>query len=160
MVGIAWQRHPPDQVARQRFTGKPGTQFPVPDPDNLLVSGIRLDGGGPALDQRNAVFGDLTGGVIEDSRHRSFGITGKPGPHTGKLLHPAHRVGLPDSFRVVDHLRALGLQDPPHDVDGGVMTVEQRGRGHEPHRMYRDVQSAPHRGTLRIAWKSDETASR
>ena len=31
----------------------------------------------------------------------------------------------------VDHFRALRLDQPPHDVDGGVMTVEQRCGGHE-----------------------------
>jgi hypothetical protein len=73
-----------------------------------------------------------------------------------RVHHLADRPVVPE----VDHLRALGLQDPPDDADGGVMTVEQRGRGHEPHRMYRDAQSAPHRGILRIVWKSDATASR
>ena len=40
----------------------------------------------------------------------------------------------------VHDLGALRLQDPPHDVDRGVVPVEQRGRGHEPHRMHRHVQ--------------------
>ena len=40
----------------------------------------------------------------------------------------------------VDHLSPLGLQDPPHDVDRGVVPVEQRGRGDEAHRMRRNVQ--------------------
>jgi hypothetical protein len=31
-----------------------------------------------------------------------------------------------------DHLRTLGLEDPPHDVDRGVVAVEQRGRADEP----------------------------
>ena len=31
----------------------------------------------------------------------------------------------------VDHLDALALQHPPHDVDGGVVAVEQAGRGDE-----------------------------
>ena len=31
----------------------------------------------------------------------------------------------------VDHFRALPLEDPAHDVDGGVVTVEQAGGGHE-----------------------------
>jgi hypothetical protein len=30
----------------------------------------------------------------------------------------------------VNHLGALGLEDPPHDVDGGVVPVEERRRGH------------------------------
>ena len=54
------------------------------------------------------------------------------------------------------HLAAEEVKVSPETV----MTVEQRGRGHEPHRVYRDVQSAPHRGSLRIVWKSDATASR
>ena len=33
----------------------------------------------------------------------------------------------------VVHLGPLGLQDPPHDVDRRVVTVEQRGRGDEAH---------------------------
>ena len=35
----------------------------------------------------------------------------------------------------VDHLAALGLQDPPHDRDRRVVAVEQARRGHEPHRV-------------------------
>jgi len=40
----------------------------------------------------------------------------------------------------VHHLGALRLQDAPHDVDRGVMPVEQRGGRHEPYRMYGHVQ--------------------
>jgi len=40
----------------------------------------------------------------------------------------------------VDHLGALALQDPPHDVDRGVVPVEQGGRGHEPDRVRGHVQ--------------------
>ena len=32
----------------------------------------------------------------------------------------------------VHHLGALGLEQPAHDVDGGVVAVEQAGGGHEP----------------------------
>jgi hypothetical protein len=41
----------------------------------------------------------------------------------------------------VDHLAALGLQDPPHDVDRGVMAVEQAGGGDE-------ADGVPWRGVL------------
>ena len=40
----------------------------------------------------------------------------------------------------VDHLGALALQDPPHDVDRGVVAVEQAGGGDEPHRVRGHVQ--------------------
>ncbi len=40
----------------------------------------------------------------------------------------------------VDHFGALGLQEPPHDVDGGVVPVEQAGGGHEPDRIGRLVE--------------------
>ena len=39
----------------------------------------------------------------------------------------------------VDHLGALALEDPPHDVDRGVVAVEQAGRGHHAHRVDRHV---------------------
>ena len=42
----------------------------------------------------------------------------------------------------VDHLAALRLEDPPHDVDGGVVPVEQARRGDEAHRVRGDVQLA------------------
>ena len=42
----------------------------------------------------------------------------------------------------VDDLGPLGLQDPPHDVDRGVVPVEQRGRGDEPDRVLGRVQGA------------------
>ena len=35
----------------------------------------------------------------------------------------------------VDHLAALGLEDPPHDVDRRVVPVEQARRGHQPDRV-------------------------
>ena len=40
----------------------------------------------------------------------------------------------------VDDLGALALEDPPHDVDRGVVPVEQAGGGDEPHRVDRSVQ--------------------
>ncbi len=39
---------------------------------------------------------------------------------------------------------ALALEDPPHDVDRGVVAVEQAGRGDEPDRMDGDVQLGGH----------------
>jgi hypothetical protein len=39
----------------------------------------------------------------------------------------------------VDHLGAHALQDAPHDVDGGVVAVEQAGRGDEAHLVGRAV---------------------
>ncbi len=32
----------------------------------------------------------------------------------------------------VDHLGARGLQQAPHDIDRGVVAVEERGRAHQP----------------------------
>ena len=45
----------------------------------------------------------------------------------------------------VDDLGPLRLEQSPHDVDGGVVPVEETGRGHEPDRMVRSVEVA-HRG--------------
>lgn len=39
--------------------------------------------------------------------------------------HLAHGAVVPE----VDHLRTLGLKDAPHDVDRGVMPVEEAGSG-------------------------------
>jgi hypothetical protein len=39
----------------------------------------------------------------------------------------------------VDHLGAHALQDAPHDVDAGVVAVEQRRRGDEAHLVRRAV---------------------
>jgi len=39
----------------------------------------------------------------------------------------------------VDDLGAHALQDAPHDIDRGVVAVEQRGRGHEAHLVRRAV---------------------
>ena len=44
----------------------------------------------------------------------------------------------------VDDLGALALQDPPHDVDRGVVAVEQAGGGDEPDRVGGDVQRRGH----------------
>jgi len=35
----------------------------------------------------------------------------------------------------VDDLGALGHQEAPHEVDGGVVAVEQGGGGDDPHRL-------------------------
>ena len=40
----------------------------------------------------------------------------------------------------VHDLGPLGLQEPTHDVDGGVVPVEQAGGGHEAHRVDRPVE--------------------
>ena len=48
----------------------------------------------------------------------------------------------------VDHLDTLSLQEPAHDVDGGVVPVEQAGRSHEPDRVDRAVEVG-HRRTGR-----------
>jgi hypothetical protein len=40
----------------------------------------------------------------------------------------------------VDDLDALGLEDAPHDVDGGVVAVEQAGGGHDAYRVHGPVQ--------------------
>ena len=44
----------------------------------------------------------------------------------------------------VDDLGALALQDAPHDVDRGVVAVEQARGGDEPDRMDGDVQRGGH----------------
>jgi hypothetical protein len=40
----------------------------------------------------------------------------------------------------VDHFGPLGLKDATHDVDAGVVPVEETRRGDEAHRMPRHVQ--------------------
>ncbi len=40
----------------------------------------------------------------------------------------------------MDDLGPLALQDPPHDVDGGVVTVEEARCGHDAHGAARDVE--------------------
>jgi hypothetical protein len=32
----------------------------------------------------------------------------------------------------VDDLRTLALQDASHDIDGGIMAIEEAGSGHDP----------------------------
>src|SRR5205814_26675 len=44
----------------------------------------------------------------------------------------AHDVGDAAIVAEVHHLRAARLQQAPDHVDGGIVAVEQRGRGHEP----------------------------
>ena len=54
----------------------------------------------------------------------------------GRLGHLVHRPVVAE----VDDLGPLRLQEPAHDVDGGVVAVEQAGRRHEPDRVHRPVQ--------------------
>ena len=62
----------------------------------------------------------------------------------GDALHVLLDRGLDDLadgpvVTEVDHLGAGVLEDPPHDVDRGVVPVEERGRGHEAHGVLGDV---------------------
>ena len=56
------------------------------------------------------------------------------------LYHSAHHILDAAVVAEVDHLCALRLEDAPHDVDRGVMAVEQARGCHEPHRMLCVVQ--------------------
>ncbi len=47
------------------------------------------------------------------------------------LQRGAHHVLDRAVVAEVDHLRALRLDDPPHDVDRRVVAIEQAGRGDE-----------------------------
>ena len=57
--------------------------------------------------------------------------------------HLVDRAVVPE----VDHLGALPLQDPPHDVDRRVVPVEQARRGDEADRVGRDVELVRHRSS-------------
>src|SRR5690348_16519282 len=60
-------------------------------------------------------------------------LVGRHGDRVGILLQRgAHHVLDRAVVAEVDHLRALGLDDPPHDVDRCVVAIEQAGRGDEP----------------------------
>ena len=56
-----------------------------------------------------------------------------------RVDHRADRPVVPE----VHDFGALRLQDAAHDVDRGVVPVEQRRRRDEPHRVHRDVQLPP-----------------
>src|SRR6202166_2731154 len=64
----------------------------------------------------------------------------------GDALHVLLQRGVDDLLHravvaEMDDFGPRGLQHPAHDVDGGIMAVEQRSRGHEPdliHGMIRD----------------------
>ena len=79
VVGVARQRHPGDLAAGQRLAGQRGAQLAVADPDHLLVAGVGLDDGGPGLDQRGAVLGDVGGGLVEERRDGLLGVLGGSG---------------------------------------------------------------------------------
>jgi hypothetical protein len=51
----------------------------------------------------------------------------------------------------VHHLAALRLEDPAHDVDRGVVPVEQARGRHQPHRVLGDVELG-HATVLRVSW--------
>jgi hypothetical protein len=54
----------------------------------------------------------------------------------------------------VDHLGPLGLEDPAHDVDGGVVAVEEARRGHQPDRVRGDVEIGHGGSHLENSWMS------
>ncbi len=52
----------------------------------------------------------------------------------------------------VDHLGTLRLEQAPHDVDRGIVAVEEAGRSHEPDRVHRSVERhLPH-----SSWTSND----
>ena len=55
-----------------------------------------------------------------------------------------HDIGDAAVVAEVDDLRALGLQQPTHDIDGRVVPVEQAGCGDEAHRMGGNVEGLVH----------------
>ncbi len=59
----------------------------------------------------------------------------------------------------VHDLAALAHEDPPHDVDRGVVPVEQAGRGDESHRVARDVELAHVCGPQLVGRPSNGTSS-
>src|SRR5581483_184419 len=54
----------------------------------------------------------------------------------------------------MDDLGALRLQDAAHDVDRGVVPVEQAGGGDEAHRVGGNVEGRSHGHNLKYSWKS------
>ena len=56
----------------------------------------------------------------------------------------------------VDHLAALAHEDAPHDVDRGVVAVEERGRRHEAHGVLGHVSGqvwpSDTRRSCRVSW--------
>ncbi len=57
----------------------------------------------------------------------------------------------------MDHLGALRLQQASHDVDGGVVAVEQARGGHEAHRVGRYVQLGGAHGCSRLGCRGAAT---
>ena len=79
-------------------------------------------------------------------------LVGADGDAVGVLLDGG-RDDLVDRAVVpeVDHLRALALQDAPHDVDRRVVPVEQARRGDEADGVGRDVQLVRHRSSQSVS---------
>src|SRR5258708_11186596 len=54
----------------------------------------------------------------------------------------------------VNDLSPLRLQEPPHDIDRGIMTIEERRSRNEPHFMHRGITHN------RIVWQTSKFSSK
>ena len=95
-----------------------------------------------------AVDPDVAGPALAKGLHEVFeeldvaALVGAQGDRVDVLLdggdgHLVHRSVVTE----MNHLGALGLQDPPHDVDRCVVPVEQRGRSEHPDRSRGNVKA-------------------
>src|SRR5690606_13417190 len=101
-----------------------------------LADLLRRDGAAAA-----AHHADVAGAALAQHVHHVLhvldvaALVAGQGDGVGVLLqggahHVLHRAVVAE----VDDLRALRLDQAPHDVDGGVVAVEEAGRGHEAQR--------------------------
>jgi hypothetical protein len=78
----------------------------------------------PLLEQLHHVLEVLDVAALVGADRDALHVLLQRGGH-----HLVHRAVVPE----VDHLGTHALQDAPHDVDGGVVAVEQAGGGDEAH---------------------------
>src|SRR5690606_7443560 len=101
-----------------------------------LADLLRGDGAAAATDHS-----DVAGAALAQHVHHVLHVLHVPALVAGErdgvgvlLQGRAHHVLHRAVVAQVDHFRALGLDQPAHDVDGGVVAVEQAGGGDEAQR--------------------------
>src|SRR6201994_917496 len=132
VVGEPGQRHPRHLVTGQRLAGQLGVQLAVPDGDHLLVARVRLDGGGPLLQQPLAVPVEAFAGLGGQVSHALLAVPRQLGRDLGEALHPAGRPHLPGGLLVVtaDGGRDVAqVVDPFRRDDRGRVGGGAAGRG-------------------------------
>ena len=110
MVVQAGEGHPRDERARQRLLAQGGVQFPIADLHHLLLAGVGVEGGGPAVEEISGLGVEPSGGSVGEAFQRRTGgvLVGAVGAVGREGLDGADLLELPSDHRLFGDLVVVG----------------------------------------------------